>query len=405
MAENSGIQWTTHSWNPWRGCTKISAGCQSCYAETMSKRNPLVLGMWGPKGTRVVAAEAQWKLPVKWNREAGETVKRWEMAAREVQSEYDYVDPYERPRVFCASLADVFEAWDGPMVDSWGTELCICHECGTFMHYSSRECKPGCTCDRAPRRLTMQDVRARLFRLIDDTPNLDWLVLTKRPENIAKMMPAVGLPDAGVPGTLGRRIMLPNLWLGTSVENQTAANERIPHLLRVPAAVRFLSVEPMLGPVDLEPFLAYPPFHENYKMTFGANDFRGIDWCIIGGESGPRARPCNVSWIRSVVEQCKAAEVPVFVKQLGANIIDRNDRGFEAENERWAEGQHEGQPTNPEAWPTPVDVEHDLDGTIDGYQGAPVRVHLVDKKGGDMDEWPSDLRVREFPRAEAAGRS
>src|SRR6185437_5053286 len=366
MAENSSIQWTTHSFNHVRGCTKISPGCAHCYAETTSKRNPLVLGMWGPKGTRVVAAEAQWKLPVKWNREAGETVKRWEMAAREVQSEYDYVDPYERPRVFCASLADVFEAWDGPMVDSWGTELCICHECGTFMHYSSRECKPGCTCDRAPRRLTMQDVRARLFRLIDDTPNLDWLVLTKRPENIAKMMPAVGLPDAGVPGTLGRRIMLPNLWLGTSVENQTAANERIPHLLRVPAAVRFLSVEPIL---------AYPPFHENYKMTFGANDFRGIDWCIIGGESGPRARPCNVSWIRSVVEQCKAAEVPCFVKQLGSKP-------------RMSWGEYCDWKENPPA----VDCDRN---TVDD-------IRLRDSKGGDIEEWPATLRVREFPNPKGA---
>jgi hypothetical protein len=122
-----------------------------------------------------------------------------------------------------------------------------------------------------------------------------------------------------------------------------------------------------------------------------------VDWVIVGGESGPHARPCRVEWVRSVVEQCRAAGVSCFVKQMGAFVVDRNDAGFEAETETWADGPDAGKPTNPQAWPTPVDVVHDLDGTIDGYQGAPVRVVLSDRKGGDMNEWPEDLRVREVP--------
>ena len=108
-------------------------------------------------------------------------------------------------------------------------------------------------------------------------------------------------------------------------------------------------------------------------------------WDIVGGESGPRARPCRVAWIRRVVEQCRAQGVPVFVKQLGAYVVDRNDAGFLG-------GPDDAWDVHPDA------VEHDLDGTRDGYQGAPVRVHLASKKGGDMGDWPADLRVREMPQ-------
>ena len=321
MGKQTKIEWTHHTFSPWRGCTKVSPGCAHCYAETMSKRNPAVLGVWGDRGTRVIAAESYWRQPLKWNAAAAKAG--------------------ERRRVFAASLADVFE--DRP-------ELC------------------------SPRQ--------RLFHLIGQTPNLDWLLLTKRPENVGPLgvRQQLWYPQDGLPR---------NVWLGTSVEDQACADERIPHLLRTPAAVRFLSVEPLLGPVDLNPAWLSCDNAETVCPACGeiACDCGSIDWVIIGGESGPQARPCRVSWIRSLVEQCQIASVPVFVKQLGAHIIDRND-AFGG----WDDQQ----------WPDDLDIYHRVEEHIHGFredhQGADVRMRLLDGKGGNPEEWPADLRVREFPR-------
>jgi hypothetical protein len=181
-----------------------------------------------------------------------------------------------------------------------------------------------------------------------------------------------------------------NVWVGTSVEDQSRADERIPHLLQIPARIRFLSCEPLLGPVDLTTALPFTDRHcqrcgfrpiegiERYReihrdkakcVSCGwdmSQPAQGVDWVIIGGESGPGARPCNVQWIRSLVAQCKAAGVPVFVKQLGAYPID-NSR-----DSRFMIGAE--------------------------------RVHMTrDRKGGDPSEWPEDLRVREFPQVSGAG--
>lgn len=352
MAEFSGIQWTTHTMNPWRGCTKVSPGCANCYAETGSGRNPKVLGVWGPKGTRVVAAEAQWRLPVKWNFAALAAYDAFSRAIQQARSEYDAVAPYERPRVFCASLADVFEDWKGPMETPQGVQLFkrVKHndEWTTSDHY------------RDTVALTMDDVRARLFHLIDATPYLDWLILTKRPENIGRMMPRPAFDHAGWNGTLdgywhqvGKP--RPNVWLGTSVENQAAADSRIPELLKIPAAIRFLSVEPLLGPVEFSDVTK----RSDAAVQWGKKALDGIDWVIIGGESGHDARRCEVGWVRSIVKQCKAVGVAAFVKQLGAHPTEAGDFA---------------QKTGP----------------VTGLR-------LLDKKGGDMSEWPRDLRVREFP--------
>jgi protein gp37 len=192
----------------------------------------------------------------------------------------------------------------------------------------------------------------------------------------------------------GATLPLPNVWLGVSVEDQRAADERIPELLATPAAVRFLSCEPLLGPVDLTPyFFKLATSGPGWKLTSGlaleiAN--RVPDRVIVGGESGPGARPCDVAWVRSLVEQCRAAQVPAFVKQLGANVEDRNDAGFMGED--------------PTSWPIHIfeddrTEEHPSD---TGYQGAPVRVHLRDRKGGDPAEWPEDLRVRQMPEVDRA---
>ncbi len=303
MGSQTGIAWTDHTFNPWRGCTKVSAGCANCYAEKMSHRNPAVLGEWGPAGRRVMAAPSYWRLPVQWDAAA----KR------------DGV----RRRVFCASLADVFEA--RPELD-------------------------------APRR--------SLFAAIAATPNLDWLLLTKRPENITRLMPEAGLP---------------NVWLGTSVEDQKTADERIPLLLEVPAAVRFVSYEPALGPVRFDRIateeLGRLDALRGFHFVDGHNEpvpTPRLDWLIFGGESGAKARPCDVAWARSVVEQCREAGVPCFVKQLGARPVPLAPMrlpSFDAFTGRHHRGWIEDGP------------------------------HAIsDPAGADPAEWPEDLRVREFPR-------
>jgi protein gp37 len=233
--KNSSIEWTHHTFNPWIGCAKVSPGCANCYAETlMHKRLGRV--QWGVNGTRVRTSDAYWRQPFKWNREA--------------------MDAGVRQRVFCASLADVFE--DRPELRPW---------------------------------------RTHLFAMIQHTPHLDWLLLTKRPENVIEMVvwdaPGCKLPE--------------NVWIGSSVENQEQADKRIPELLRVPARVRFLSMEPLLGPVDFQ-----------HVVTPASPDaLRGVAWVIVGGESGRNARPMHPDWARSIRDQCQAAGVPFFFKQWG----------------------------------------------------------------------------------------
>ena len=202
---------------------------------------------------------------------------------------------------------------------------------------------------------------AEFLQLIHDTPNLHWLLLTKRPENFeSRMRAAIGRFQLLEPKDytwiedwVCHRNAPTNVSIIVSVENQETADKRIPELLKIPARIRGLSIEPLLGPVDLDPF--------NLPDTEGiqAGD-SGIDWLIIGGESGPGARPCNVEWIRSLVSQGKAAGVSVFVKQLGAK---------------------------------PVENANDEDGCPLGK----VNILVAHSKGGDPAEWPEDLRVREFP--------
>ncbi len=262
--ENSKISWTDHTFNPWSGCTKVSAGCQHCYAEQlMDKRFGEV--QWGPAGTRKRTSSANWKKPLQWSKQM------WsECSFCGTRGDYlscprcDSLDMRPaRQRVFCASLADVFE--DRPELVEW---------------------------------------RRDLFDMVLATPHLDWLILTKRPENIVQMASlhnfSQGLPN--------------NIWLGTSVENQETANERIPHLLKVPAAVRFLSMEPLLGPVHLGEMYDHTTVNPgSVVLPF----YHGIGWVIVGGESGPNARPMHPEWVRSIRDQCVAAGVPFHFKQWG----------------------------------------------------------------------------------------
>lgn len=224
MARNSKIEWTNHTFNPWWGCVKVSPACKHCYAESWAKR--VGQDVWGPKSSRRFFSDKHWAEPLKWNAEAALTG--------------------EPARVFCASMADVFE--DRPELDTW---------------------------------------RSRLWDLIAATPSLDWLLLTKRPENVATMVPwGDNWPK--------------NVWLGTTVETQEWADERLPHLASLPAAVRFISAEPLLGPVNIEPWLG-----------------GSLQWIITGGESGTRARPSSPSWFRDLLNQCMAADVAFHFKQWG----------------------------------------------------------------------------------------
>lgn len=295
MSANTKIEWADHTFNPWVGCTKVGLGCYNCYAESWAKRSGLV--QWGPGAARV--RTKTWGDPVRWNKqefvECAACAWRGDFRTFMVRDSLgfdhsmcprcggvDYVRT--RARVFCASLADVF---DNEVPDAW---------------------------------------RVDLLRLIEKTPNLDWLLLTKRIGNVERLLDnAARLMD---------EVMLwpmKNVWLGITVVNQEEADRDIPKLLQVPAAKRFLSIEPMLGAIDLSQWLFdFAPCHNcpcptpeksmnGYEDCCPDPEMRPskIDWVIAGGESGPHARPAHPDWFRSLRDQCGAAGVPFLFKQWG----------------------------------------------------------------------------------------
>lgn len=248
MSEHSGIEWTDHTFNPWWGCVRVSPACEHCYAETFSKR--LGNQIWGVQADRRFFGDGHWSEPLKWNKKAAEAgVRR---------------------RVFSGSMCDVCE--------------------------DRRDLDPH---------------RERLWKLVEATQNLDWLLLTKRTENVATMAPwAKEWPS--------------NVWLGTTVEDQKRADRRLPHLIEHSAVVRFLSVEPLLGPLDLRPWLSR------------------LHWVIVGGESGPGSRPMQMEWARSVRDQCIEFNVPLFFKQWGNHAPDESGQKLvrlRSKNERLFDGR------------------------------------------------------------------
>lgn len=258
MGEKTAITWTDHTFNVWIGCHKISPACRDCYAARYDAR--WGGGHWGLNAPRRFFADKHWNDPIRWNRAA--------------------MKAGERRHVFCSSLADVFERHP---VDETNAQ--------------------------------MDDARLRLWRIIELTPRLDWLLLTKRPENIADMLPRSWLDGP-----------LKNVWHGTTAENQDEFDKRWAHLAKVPAAVRFLSVEPMLGPVDLA--RALPPCDCDGMFSRSHNPSRGCpvhdvtakprpDWAIVGGESGGNARRMDPAWALDVKRQCQGAGVAFFMKQTG----------------------------------------------------------------------------------------
>lgn len=305
MGDKSHIQWTDATWNPVAGCVKVSEGCRNCYAirdghRMASNPNPKLAATYSGL-TMIQKGRLNWTGVVKELPERLDQPLRWKKPRR----------------IFVNSQSDLFHA-DVSFEFIW-----------------------------------------RVFEVMRNCPRHHFQLLTKRPERMRDFFLWLGVEWA-----LGRRVFrrgwlkpedddprvlcdtfgriwpeeFPHVWLGVSVEDQKAADERIPLLLQTPAAVRFLSSEPLLGAVDLTRFLG--DFDLSRNSSWG-----NLHWVIVGGESGPGARPMELDWARAIVSQCKQAGVPCFVKQLGS------------------------------AW---------------GFVGA-------DRKGANMEEWPADLRVREFP--------
>lgn len=282
MGERTGIAWTDSTINVWHGCEKVSQGCKHCYAEVSTPvrvKRAAGLEVWG-KG----AARDETK---GWEA----NLRKWNRAAREAQrSPFGSSPTNHVHRVFGQSLSDTFEG-----------------------------------------RADLDPLRARFFAAIEAAPALTFQLLTKRPENVRAMVPPAWLeswPD--------------HVQIGATAEDQEGLDKRIGHLLRVPAPVRFLSIEPQIGPVDITRAL---PFTSP-----------GVEWVICGGESGSKARPFDLAWARSLRDQCAAAGVPFFLKQLGANP---------------------GEST---------------------YGGGFKQWTFADSHGGDEAEWPADLRgCRVFP--------
>lgn len=287
MADKTGINWADSTFNPWIGCTKVSPACDNCYAEREWQDRRHVVN-WGPGAPRKRTSAANWRNPIRWNEKAFAQCDacRWrgESPFAGLGDECPNCGEGLRParrRVFCASLADVF---DNEVDTQW---------------------------------------RADLFALIESTPNLDWLLLTKRIGNVGRMIPdrwSVTLPS--------------NIWLGATVCNQAEADRDIPKLLAIKTlGIRFLSIEPMLGPITLTSEVSIPPDENGpWRVGYMAGPDDGktslsvsreealkdaINWVICGGESGPNARPMHPKWVRNLRNQCAAAGVPVLFKQWG----------------------------------------------------------------------------------------
>lgn len=274
MGKDSAISWTTHTFNPWWGCVEVSPACDNCYARELAV-NRWKMDIWGKDAPRRFFGDKHWNEPLKWDKVAKKLGVR--------------------QRVFCASMADICE-------------------------------------DR--RDLDLH--RERLWKLIEATPNLDWMLLTKRPENYSKMLPARW--------QIGEKPQLPNVWLGTTAENQRRADERIPFLFQNRAAIYWISAEPLLGPIDFGKYWSREVETGQLSSAF----VHGIDWVIVGGESGDKPRRMDPGWVRGIKKQCQENGAAFHFKQKG--------RILSAE------------------------------------------MGCADREGKKIEEWPKEFQVQEFPR-------
>ena len=346
------IEWSDETWNPVVGCRRVSAGCEHCYAETMAHRLA-AMGQERYKGLTVL----------------GKAGRRWAGHVNRVPEVLDKPLRWRKPRmVFVNSMSDLF------------------HEDVPFEYI------------------------AAVFGVMASAPRHTFQVLTKRPERMLEWFrwaeerhaalgyypfavclqeasaTAVNLLGVGTTEDLRRAVNgdpwpLPNVWIGVSCENQETADERIPLLLQCPAAVHWVSAEPLLGPINFDPpHCQYCDFRmeEISLCDDGTTPWcmqcdseavyghwldplnGGISWVVVGGESGPGARPCALNWIEIITNDCRLAGAPVFVKQLGAYVVD--------------------------------------EGRCDGDGDWAWRAGLTHPKGGNPEEWPQDLRVRQWPQ-------
>ncbi len=287
MGKESKISWTDASFNPWWGCVKVSPACTRCYAETFSKR--VGKSVWGKDAPRRFFGDKHWNEPLKWQKAA--------------------LKEGVRKKVFCASMADWLEERDD-----------------------------------------LVEPLARLLELIAATQNLDWLLLSKRVGSWADRMRQVIKKTHGAGSTLASFWLdgnpMKNVWMGATTENQLRANDLIPQLFMIPASIRWLSVEPMLGLLNLRRFLPHDNLHGR------RSDYpEAIDWVIVGGESGHGARPMDAVWVRNLLDQCKDAGTAFHFKQKG-NVLAKS-------------------------------------------------MHCASMKGDDPKEWPQWMRIQEFPKVEA----
>mgnify|MGYP001003021458 CR=1 FL=1 len=321
MGQNTHIQWAHHTFNPWIGCAKVSQGCKNCYAETlMDHRYARV--QWGERGTRSMTSPATWAEVLRWNKRAA----------------LDGV----RERVFVASLADVFEDFEGQLLDHKGVPLWWTYGTnktpGILPTTMASEDRP--TSDAMP--VTMQIVRRWLFQLIRFCGSLDFLLVTKRPENVRKMWVqnwscASGDTCSHPDCIAGRNYS--NVWLGISTEDQPNLEARVWHALDGKArklySKVFLSWEPALAPIFPTRVLDPKQFEEETGEPIvpydilrgcitgyidGTNPDTAIDWIIFGGESGPGARDTDMAWAGEVARECEKAGVPFFFKQFGTKL-------------------------------------------------------------------------------------
>lgn len=352
----SSIEWTDMTWNPVSGCTRASAGCDHCYAVGMTHRLAS-MGQAAKYGGLTVLN--------------GKNERHFNGVVRTHEDALSIPLRRKKPtRWFVNSMSDLFHK-EVPFafIDRVFAVMALCPQ-HTFQVLTKRPARMA---------VYLSDER------VDRGPHSGQpLTNRERVNEVANGMSEP--PDNDY--AFGMGWPLPNVWLGTSVEDQAAAYVRIPDLLKCPAAVRFLSCEPLLGELDLTHFLPSswccnrcgqhwigdgPSCNE--CGDYGVEVTRGLDWVIVGGESGKGARPCDIAWIRSLVEQGKAAGVPVFVKQLGSHCIHEDDDFTE------------------NVWPDGPEM------TFPADEPYFCRVRLDDRKGGDPDGWPADLRVREFPLA------
>lgn len=277
MSDVTNIEWCDSTFNPFIGCTKVGPGCDNCYAEKLMDHRMHKV-KWGTGHQRIRTSTANWAKPLAWNKRAAAFM----------------AEHGRRQRVFCASLADVF---DNSVDPQW---------------------------------------RVDLFALIEATPDLDWILLTKRIGNVAEMVPQPWVSyKTDREGNTSERAGWPtNVWMGATIVNQTEADRDVMKLLDLPAPVRFLSMEPLLGPVDLSArYLAMKcggryPF-SGVSCTHQTKLIDLLDWIIVGGESGAGARPMHPDWARDLRDQCQAANVPFLFKQWGEHSLaydrDRDD--------------------------------------------------------------------------------